>query len=525
MKFRLLIADDEQSIREGVAGFIRRHCPRWEVVGQAADGREALETALLTLPHAVLTDIEMPGLNGLEFLESLTGMLPETRLLVLSGYDQFAYAVQAMRLGVNDYLLKPLDTDKLTAILDRFADDLEADAAQRTLAQAAQVCDEESRAETVRNYLRAALSGMRLPPAPEETGLEDDGAVYGCALCTGFVGREELLPALLAPRLRGAGLHAATLLLGSPPALALVFWGNGTAGSNFLTISSVLTSVAVGSRRDHDLAVHFCIGSLVDEPDRLAHAWQQCTQVREAIFLDQAPMVMNYTDLLASRLQTAHMLPKDTTAALLQAVACGSRTEYARRIDELFDWFRRENICDAVFTRMSILGLCYNILETAAGQRKLIYNEFINFQAEIMAAGSRDLLRTLLDQFVQRQWQLRERQVPQEPTLAQKVDKIVRAHISDIEFSLGDVAAALFISPNYLRQLFKAETGQTFTEYLTACRMEYARVLLGNPALKVAEVAEQAGYADTRYFSVCFKKYFHQTPSEYRTAATPSGGG
>ena len=83
---------------------------------------------------------------------------------------------------------------------------------------------------------------------------------------------------------------------------------------------------------------------------------------------------------------------------------------------------------------------------------------------------------------------------------------MVQAHISDIDFSLDDVAAALFISPNYLRQLFKQETGQTFTEFLTAQRMQHAHMLLGNPQTKVCDVAEQAGYADSRYFSVCFKK-------------------
>ena len=86
-------------------------------------------------------------------------------------------------------------------------------------------------------------------------------------------------------------------------------------------------------------------------------------------------------------------------------------------------------------------------------------------------------------------------------------------------FSLDDVAAALFISPNYLRQLFKQETGQTFTEFLTAQRMQHAHILLGNPQTKVCDVAEQAGYADSRYFSVCFKKFYHMTPSEYQAAA------
>ena len=126
--YRLLIADDEESIREGVADFVRQNCPEWDVAALARDGREALALAREILPDAVLTDITMPHMNGLEFLESLSDLLPEAKLLVLSGYDQFEYAVQALRLGVSDYLLKPLDTAKLVSALSRFAAELDAQA-------------------------------------------------------------------------------------------------------------------------------------------------------------------------------------------------------------------------------------------------------------------------------------------------------------------------------------------------------------------------------------------------------------
>ena len=80
--YRLLIADDEESIREGVADFVRQNCPEWDVAALARDGREALALAREILPDAVLTDITMPHMNGLEFLESLSDLLPEAKLLV-----------------------------------------------------------------------------------------------------------------------------------------------------------------------------------------------------------------------------------------------------------------------------------------------------------------------------------------------------------------------------------------------------------------------------------------------------------
>ena len=138
-----------------------------------------------------------------------------------------------------------------------------------------------------------------------------------------------------------------------------------------------------------------------------------------------------------------------------------------------------------------------------------------------MNAHTLQELRECLENLAALYWLRQKNHKVNRRMLADRVDEVVRARLSDADFSLDDVAAALFISPNYLRQLFKKETGQTFTEYLTAQRMRHAKMLLGTPEIRVADVAEQAGYADARYFSVSFKKYYHMTPSEYRLSVLP----
>lgn len=374
----------------------------------------------------------------------------------------------------------------------------------------------QSHMQALQGYLRAALCGSTIPPAPAGEQLQCAGVRYGCALCTGFSGRENLLNKLLYRQLRGSGMHTGILYLGAPPVLALVHWGVQSAESSFSTMRRALTSIALSCRRDFHLDVHFFVGDTVERADRLSTAWQQCTSARNYSFLEQAPPVVRYADILAARLEPAPSMPPAIVSTLFAAVACKSRIDYTIAADMLFAWFGEKHIYDAEFIRMCILFLCHRILTVRVGDTLPSYYELIDFQAEIMSAQSPSELRTLLDQLVLRQWNLRQKQPTPEPSLAFRVEEIVKQHLSDTEFSLNDVAAVLFISPNYLRQLYKEETGHTFTEYLTACRMEHSRLLLGNPALKIAEVAEQVGYADTRYFSVCFKKYFHRTPSEYR---------
>ncbi len=517
--YRLLIADDEESIREGVAGFIRRACPEWVVTALARDGREALALARETLPDAVLTDIMMPHKNGLEFLESLAEILPDAKLLVLSGYDQFEYAVQAMRLGVEDYLLKPLDTAKLVDALKRIADELDAQTLRWEQAEALRADAQRTNAWELQNFFADALMGEKLPSlSAANAALSSEEGGYCCVLCEGMDERQELLERLLTQRLYGTA-RTVLVRVGAPLRQAIVVCTNRRGGGIFVTLSHALTSIAVFCRRTEGLAVHFFIGCEADTPEKLHISYRQCLQALAYAFPEQTAPVTSYEDVLASQLLPCPELPVQLMQDIPAAVLCGNRASFAQNCAALFQWFGQQEICDAMFVRICVLRLCYAILDRPQAERpQMSYYEFTNLQKEIMGAGSLKELRDCFENYVSVHWLHRENAAPPGRTISERVDALIEEHLSDIDFSLNDVAGELFISPNYLRQLFKQETGQTFTEYLTARRMRHAQLLLGSPEAKVYDVAEQVGYADSRYFSVCFKKMYHITPSEYQLA-------
>ncbi|MFQ9680429.1 MAG: response regulator [Ruthenibacterium lactatiformans] len=220
--YRLLIADDEESIREGVADFVRQNCPEWDVAALARDGREALALAREILPDAVLTDITMPHMNGLEFLESLSDLLPEAKLLVLSGYDQFEYAVQALRLGVSDYLLKPLDTAKLVSALSRFAAELDAQALRWAQIETLRTNTQKTNELELQSYFRAALLGEELPAlcGKRRVCARGDKLLLRTVRRPGRTARS--LERVLEQRLYGA-VRTVLLRLGTPPRQAVVF--------------------------------------------------------------------------------------------------------------------------------------------------------------------------------------------------------------------------------------------------------------------------------------------------------------
>lgn len=515
--YRIMVADDEEDIREGIAYLIRNRRPGWEVDASARDGAEALQRAMTFLPHMVLTDINMPHMNGLDFLENLKGLLPEAKLLVLSGYDQFDYAVQAMRLGVSDYLTKPVDVDKLLGHLDVFCSQWEQTQNARRV-DALHIYLEKTKRVEVRNFFQTAIQGSKLPELSEAAAKFTRGNAFCCVLSNSLNGHEEQLEEILNQRLNSQ--HRWVWVAAEKPAEAgIVFWSDQVACSElFLQLNQLLEAIAVECRRTYGQKVRFFIGSVLDAPSKLAISYRRSLYTMNYTFPDDATLVTSYNDVLENSLLPCEQIPKTLRMAIITAVGCGNRNAFFEKCQELFTWFQQKEILDAAYVRMCILGLCYGILNESQTEGALSYYEYVDFQSEIMASGTLEELQTNFENFVRLRWLRQDSSNQPKPSIAQRVESIAQQHLADIEFTLDDVAALLFISPNYLRQLFKRETGQTFTEFLTTKRMEHAKILLGNPKLKISSVSEQCGYADSRYFSVCFKKYWHMTPSEYQAS-------
>jgi len=127
-RFSFVVAEDEERMRDYLARKTAELDQAFECVGAAADGEEAVELVEGHLPELLITDIKMPVLGGLELVERIRRTDPELRILIVSGYSEFEYARRAIELGVEDYILKPIDAEKLRAILRRIRIRLEASA-------------------------------------------------------------------------------------------------------------------------------------------------------------------------------------------------------------------------------------------------------------------------------------------------------------------------------------------------------------------------------------------------------------
>ena len=115
---KVFIVDDEKIIRKGISSILQQHIPSLEIIGEAADGAEALEKISANVPDIVITDVKMPNMDGVELTKELHRQHPSTKIIVLSGYDDYNYVRQSMKNGALDYLLKPIDKHEFLSLIN-----------------------------------------------------------------------------------------------------------------------------------------------------------------------------------------------------------------------------------------------------------------------------------------------------------------------------------------------------------------------------------------------------------------------
>lgn len=165
--YKVLIADDEDIIRQGIASFLKQDAD-FQVVAQAEDGETALNLAVEFMPDLLFVDVNMPFLNGLQFIEKLEGVLKDAIIIIITGYDDFIYVQQALRLGVFDYILKPIMEDVFYTALDRAKAELKKISEQSRYLKWAKLLLEKNKGKLTEDFLNGWLGGHYSDTEAEE---------------------------------------------------------------------------------------------------------------------------------------------------------------------------------------------------------------------------------------------------------------------------------------------------------------------------------------------------------------------
>lgn len=532
--YKILVVDDEPIIRSGLINVLSRADNGFVVAGEAASGMQAMDLLPELAPDVIITDICMPTVNGLELIETAKSINPDLKVLIISGYDDFEYAQKALRLGVEDYILKPVQAGQLIDILTRVKKELDQrfhflqdlSLLQKKLTVSLPLLREW--------FFQALITGKMEEPEIvqklEGLDLQLTGCLFGVALL-----KLKNLQSVKAENSGEKGLTQSFLIevfesvfleeirpfpffLGEDKLAILFDIRSADRQKSFITLNQNLRRVMLAVQNQFHVDTYAALGRLYEKLIAVDQSYSQAETAIQFSFLKGSGSLVNYEDINLQN-ETPVQWPLELEKQLLLQVKLGEKEQVAHSALRIFDYHRNQQTIEPGRVKQFVFETTLLLLRTVAevgGNISVLGMD--PYQRVYHCETLTELEHFLVNFSLSCCTEIEKTRLGKNYSIVEKTKEIIENSLEQMEFSLDDVAGRLFISPNYLRSLFKQQVGESFVEYLTRRRMEKARFLLDDVSVKVHQIAEAVGYSDQHYFSICFKKYFGLTPTDYREA-------
>jgi two-component system, response regulator YesN len=541
--YKVLLVDDEADVREGLVQEIQWGACGFTIEGTAENGREAMELAERLEPDVVITDISMPFQDGLQLASWLREFQPLCKIVILTGYDEFDYARQAITLSVDEYLLKPFSAESFTELLGKIKDKIDMEVAER---EDVRQLKEHYRTSLplLRESFLASLLTRKLPRSiiEEKTRNYELSVNGGCYLAAVMA----LYPASIdkehtpSTSLRHSGdldlmLHA--MLNIAKELLDPVFFV-----SAFTYQDSIVLLITNDESEDEawfsqlqvtldrllksilhylKLPVTIGVGSMVRNLSDLKLSYQDALLALDYRLILGAEKVIFIDDVERPRPEGVR-LDELKEQALIRSLKLGTEEELTEAISHIFDELMGAS-CTIQDVQVYLLEVVTTILRSAQEsgiEIEALFGAGSQLHAEIFKfSGLQEAKAWLQEISLTIRKHIASSRQHAYKDIVEKALQYTREHYANSELSLQKLCMQLHISTGYFSAVFKREVKMTYVQYVMQLRMETAKELLRSSDLKAFEIAERVGFADPNYFSFCFKKQVGISPKEYRTQA------
>jgi two-component system response regulator YesN len=493
---KMIIADDESLVRVSLASMIKDMETSSQIVGEATNGEELLELVAKHKPNIAIVDIRMPKLDGLEAIRLGKTISPLTRWVILSGYSDFAFAQQALKLGVSEYLLKPVDPADLEKTLHHIHKDNKEYIVLLN--------------QQFENNLFALCHGLTSLKYEDRDSLLYEGRFIGRIFSLDSAHPASWVSNVQCEYYEGIrrrinkhlmyGVNLALLALPNGDLASVGVWdpaiGQEGKRSVLTFFNEIETYVRTFSSRCGAVTIlrtGECQG--FEEVNCKLQQLQQMAELRAVYGVDRC---LDYIELL----KEAEQPDKVEGARLLCAVGHHFQDRmylnYHKAVIEMEAVLQKSNLIQCGKTKDAIRSFLYFAIGLALPKETTV----LQMIQELRQYGENVLLGMSAKE-------------PNSNDLVKQVIQYIEKHYMN-DIGIGQIAGQLNVSANYLSALFHKKTGVMFVKYLTRIRMVKAQELLMNGNLQVRQVAEQVGYYSTRHFTKLFTQTYGNYPSNYR---------
>lgn len=533
----IMIVDDESIFRDYLRQALDWDRYGFRIEGEAKNGQEALKLADERHFDMALVDINMPIMDGLELCEKLKEKHPGIDVVIITGHNEFEYARKAIRLGVEDYILKPFSQDELVLTL------LKCRQKQKQTLEARQT-EQADRQLMVDSVLYKLVTGDtseradRLKERLEQWGipLGSAGETYSVACIEidhmerrwNEAAERELWKFAVSNILAEALSNEGTPILFNGPEGRIACLRTDKEKNLSEGVLPKLDSyeeLIFYIRKYLKLTVTVGVGRRYKDIAGIRRSYEEARGALRQKFLLGDDKVIPYSEHSSEGREEAAFL-QDSNEMLQRLLRMGDRPGVEHKLDELFASIHDNHLSlDRTYVAcMGWISICLSHvtelghpIEDCFGEHFFPYSEIRSLQT---AGLVKDWIKSLFDrslEYVNRHKSTRSN------VIAGQARAYIEKNYQDPELSVDSVAASAFINASYLRALFKKAYGMTAGEYITHTRMSKAKELLG-ASIRLSEIAERVGYQDAGYFSKVFKKFYGMTPTEYENGLLRNKG-
>jgi two-component system, response regulator YesN len=499
---KVIIVDDEQIIRQGIKTFVPWEKLKCTMVGEAANGLEALQLMEEVNADIIISDIRMPLMDGLDLSRELRLKYPECKIILLTGYEDFEYAKKALQYQVEDYLLKPVGDDELTRVIKKTVEKLEAESIEQKKNIQLKSVVIENKDSIFKHYIEDLITGRisddQILPQIEDLHitLVEDG-LYQLII----IFPDQNLSDLIIPEssydipCQIDGQEGRLILYYCDPMEDLFF-----KNLNLKKISAAVGSKVVGVKNFQQSlleAESACkYRYFLTSPTLIYHSDKDLVKTR---FLRTLPPPMKYENVERKVIEMFHSLHpemNDLLSRLLHSCLLdGNQQEvYIRYCRRIYNLARKE---------VERKGIKISLNKNDPFESVNNYDQWKTIQHKterIYLELEKIVLKSSENQF---------------SLITSQTISYIEKHFKE-DISLSHIAEILSVSESHISRIFKKETGINFVPWVNRFRVEYSLDLLASGEYKLYDIADLSGFSDYKYYTRQFKRFMGISPTEFR---------
>ncbi len=533
--YKVIIIDDEPIIRKGIKNLINWKQLDCEVCAEASDGAEGIELIKKILPEIILTDIRMPGLDGLDMLKQVKDIVPNSKIIIVSGYREFEYVHEAIKCGAFDFLLKPTRLEELTSVLARAVEVLNEQKLRHSevdkfkllfeqnipLLKEKLLCDIVFEINSNENEITEKMKLFDIhinnfifivienDLDESSVNTQYDKHLYQFGIINSF---EEIMA-------EKYEVHVISL---NSNKVGFIIQNNAYSGINMAKILEKTAYLQEMIFNAFGISISIAVStegsSVFQLPDKL----KECQYSLEYKSYLGNSSIIQYSDLNSFFKYEDYSLLERYKKQLLEGVKAGNEDIVKASSDSISNYISANTISIDYLKNFyysalsSINNIRISVLAANSDKKHEEGKDIASLIKLIEKSDNTEELNSLLQQvalkIAKKVNSFNNKSI--RVTLKKAIDYINEHYAEPV--TLNEVAEHTFVTTFYISRMFKKELGISFIDYLNEIRIEKAKVLLKDVRYKSYEVASIVGIPDPHYFSRLFKKHSGISPSEYR---------